>query len=55
VFPTYKTDKLEGDNTYICKLYRDKEHIETGKGISKKKSEQDASRRALIKFCVISE
>jgi len=55
VFPTYKTDKIEGDNTYICKLYKDKEHIETGEGISKKKSEQDASRRALIKFCVISE
>jgi len=55
VFPTYHSNKIEGDNIYLCKLYRGKEHIETGKGISKKKSEQDASRRALIKFCVISE
>ena len=29
--------------------------IETGRGNSKKKSEQDAAKRALIKYCVISE
>jgi len=55
VFPTYCSEKKEGDNIYICKIYKGKEHIETGEGLSKKKSEQDASRLALIKFCVISE
>jgi ribonuclease-3 len=55
VYPTYRSEKIEGDNIYLCKIYKEDEHIETGKGVSKKKSEQDASRRALIKFCVISE
>jgi ribonuclease-3 len=55
VYPTYLCDKIESDNTYVCKIFKGEDHIETGKGNSKKKSEQDASRRALIKFCVISE
>jgi len=55
VYPTYRSEKIEGENIYLCKIYKEDEYIETGKGISKKKSEQDASRRALIKFCVISE
>jgi len=55
VYPTYVTDKCENKNIYICKIYKEKEYIETGEGNSKKKSEQDASRRALIKYCVISE
>ena len=55
VYPTYQTHKDESDNIYICKIYKEDEYIETGKGNSKKKSEQDAARRSLIKYCVISE
>ena len=54
VHPTYKTEKNE-DNTYSCKLFKGDEYIETGYGHSKKKSEQDASRKSLIKFRVLSE
>ena len=54
VYPIYKTEKNE-DNSYCCKLFKEDEYIETGYGISKKKSEQDASRKALMKFCVLSE
>ena len=53
VYPNYNTYK-EG-SIYICKIYKEDEHIETGRGNSKKKSEQDAAKRALIKYCVISE
>ena len=55
VYPTYKTKKDDSDNTYTCKIYKEDEYIETGQGNSKKKSEQEASRLALIKYCVISE
>lgn len=55
VYPTYQTYKDENKNIYICKIYKEDFHIETGKGNSKKKSEQDAAKRALIKYCVISE
>jgi len=55
VYPTYITEKNETKNIYICKIFLKDDHIETGEGNSKKKSEQDASRRALIKYCVISE
>jgi len=55
VYPTYQCEKIKEDNIYLCKIFKGDEHIETGSGISKKKSEQDASRRALIKYCVISE
>ena len=54
VHPTYKTEKNE-DNTYSCRLFKGDEYIETGNGHSKKKSEQDASRKTLIKFRVLSE
>jgi len=54
VYPTYKTEKDDCDNTYNCKIYKENEYIETGRGNSKKKAEQEASRRALIKYCVIS-
>jgi ribonuclease III len=53
VYPNYDTYKEGG--IYICKIYKEDEHIETGRGNSKKKSEQDAAKRALIKYCVISE
>tara|TARA_B100000575_G_C23113584_1_gene643520 strand:+ start:564 stop:1376 length:813 start_codon:yes stop_codon:yes gene_type:complete len=55
VYPKYITVKCEENNSYTCKIYQEDKHIETGYGNSKKKSEQDASRRALIKFHVISE
>ena len=55
IHPTYKTQKNDGSNNYQCQLFKDDEYIETGYGSSKKKSEQDASKKALIKFCVISE
>jgi ribonuclease-3 len=55
VYPTYKTKKDDSDNTYTCKIYKEDEYIAVGVGNSKKKSEQEASRRALIKYCVISE
>ena len=54
IYPTYRTVKKE-DNTYQCDIFRGDDLIETGFGVSKKKSEQDASRKALIKFHVISE
>ena len=55
VYPTYQTYKDENENLYICKIYKEDIHIETGKGNSKKKSEQDAAKRALIKYHVLSE
>ena len=55
LYPTYKTIKNEKDNNYCCKLYKGDEYIESGYGISKKKSEQEASKKALMKFCVLSE
>jgi len=55
IYPTYKTLKNTDDNKYCCKLYKGDEYIECGYGISKKKSEQEASKKALMKFCVLSE
>ena len=54
IHPTYKTVKKE-DNTYKCEIYKENEFVETGYGGSKKKSEQDASKNALLKFRVLSE
>ena len=47
-----KDDNL---NLFICKIFKKNELIETGEGNSKKKSEQNASKNALIKFHVLSE
>ena len=60
VNPTYKTNKNESDNTFESKIYRSNEekediYISTGKGSTKKKAEQDASKNALIYYHVISE
>jgi ribonuclease III len=55
IYPTYKTEKNTNDNKYYCKLYKGEEYIECGYGISKKKSEQEASKNALMKFCVLSK
>jgi|TARA_B110000902_G_C14267505_1_gene571922 ribonuclease-3 len=54
VYPTYKSEK-QPDNSYSCDIFKGSEYITTGKGVSKKKSEQDASKNALMKFCVLSE
>ena len=55
VHPTYKTSKDEHNNIYICEILKENDLIAKGIGQSKKKSEQEASKRALIKFRVLSE
>ena len=55
IHPTYKTEKIEENNNYQCKIFKGDEYIETGYGNSKKKSEQDDYKNALMKFCVLSE
>ena len=55
VYPIYKTIKNESNNIFICEIYKEDLLIETGYGNSKKKSEQEASKKALIKFRVLSE
>ena len=55
IYPTYKTEKNDIQNMFICKLFKNDEYIESGTGISKKKAEQNASMNALKKFHVLSE
>lgn len=52
VYPQYKHMKLE--DCFCCEIYKGDVLISTGKGISKKKSEQEASRQALIFYNVIT-
>jgi len=52
IHPSYKTEKDE-NNTFICKIFKDHEYIQSGKGSTKKKAEQDASRNALVFFHVL--
>ena len=52
VYPTYKHHK-EGASFY-CKIYQDTIMITVGEGNTKKKSEQEASRKALIHFNVLT-
>ena len=60
VHPKYETIKNEDKNNFISKIYRfDNEnniniYICSGEGESKKKSEQDASKNALIHFNVLT-
>ena len=54
IYPKYETIKNEKDNTFDSKLYNDNKIISIGKGITKKKAEQDASRNGLIKYNVIT-
>ena len=59
VNPYYKTKK-DGSNMFIAEIYRSDGNkneilIETGSGATKKKAEQDASKKALIHYYVISE
>ena len=59
VNPYYKTIKNENNNQFTSEIYyssNDREIlITTGKGNTKKKAEQDASKKALIHYHVISE
>jgi len=50
--PIYKHNKVE--NIFHCELFYKEKLIMKGNGISKKKSEQDVSRKALIHFNVIT-
>ena len=54
VHPTYTTTRNEDTNGFECELYRLDECVSKGKGTTKKKAEQDASRQALIHYHVIS-
>ena len=54
VHPTYICEKNEDTNTFECQILKDIELIESGTGTTKKKAEQDASRKALLHFHVIS-
>lgn len=52
IHPTYKTEKDE-NNTFICKIFKGHEYIQSGEGPTKKKAEQDASKNALVFFHVL--
>lgn len=54
VHPTYHCEKNETDDIFECELFREDELISQGQGSTKKKAEQDASRKALIYYHVIS-
>jgi ribonuclease III len=53
VFPSYKTSQKE-NNKYRCELYKEEELVSVGDGVSKKKAEQDASKKALIHYNVLT-
>lgn len=55
VYPTYQHIQDESNNRFKCHLLKDNEIISSGYGDTKKKSEQDASKHALVKYHVISE
>ena len=55
VHPIYRTEKDDSTDSFICKIFKEDECIETGKGNTKKKAEQDASKNALLLYHVISE
>ena len=54
VHPTYICEKDEDTNRFICKILKEDGLIESGEGVTKKKAEQDASRKALLHYHVIS-
>ena len=53
MYPKYVSIK-DKDNLFQSKLLHGDNIISTGSGNSKKKAEQDASRKALISFNVIA-
>ena len=52
--PLYKHSKSDETGIFLCELHHDGKLLLTGEGISKKKSEQDVSKKALIHFNVIT-
>ncbi len=54
IYPKYITTKEENTNIFYSKLIHEENIIVTGSGNSKKKAEQDASRKALVHFNVIT-
>ena len=54
IYPKYITTKEETTNIFYSKLIHEENIIVTGSGNSKKKAEQDASRKALVHFNVIT-
>ena len=54
IHPLYTTEKDDVHNIFRCKIFKQNECIERGEGVTKKKAEQDASKRALQKYHVIS-
>ena len=52
--PIYKHSKSDETGLFICELYHNEKLLLSGEGISKKKSEQDVSKKALIYFNVIT-
>ena len=52
VYPKYKTEKYE--NIFKSSIYNEGKLIATGTGDSKKRAEQDVSKKALIYFNVIT-
>lgn len=52
--PIYKHSKSEDSGLFICELYHKNKLISKGEGVSKKKSEQNASKGALILYNVIT-
>ena len=53
IFPSYKTS-IKENNQYHCELYNGDTNVSTGEGSSKKKAEQDASKKALIHYNVLT-
>lgn len=54
VHPLYETCKDEIANIFECKIFKGGDCIEIGRGVTKKKAEQEASKKALQKYHVIS-
>lgn len=52
IYPKYKTEKYE--NIFRSSIFNGETLIKTGSGESKKKAEQDVSKKALIHFNVIT-
>ena len=52
IYPKYETKKHE--NTFKSTIYKDDTIVSIGEGVSKKKAEQDVSKKALIHFNVIT-
>ena len=55
IYPKYVTTKDEDTNTFQCNIYKGDDYIISGTGNTKKKSEQNASKLALISYRVMSE